>query len=353
MSSSHFGKPLEFDNSRSLHTLAPQLPENELLATRFTSTPHTLCTMNWKASAFLLLTILWTGVAAQRQAPPSGQLPTVGEKVDQPFQTFLSGVKVAVIQLTPALQAKADAGHDLETTHVPHLRRYLLGMGFDKVYVGSAELNTFYRETQNLCNAVFVEFNYKQVKNTFTETELVFETCLGGKYKFLSPREFPIFSKEPFAFVYDYCKELYTPPYIKYEVQNRLKLPSTRRSVNEVSLRSSLANSNPGGLEGIYEKMRLGNAPLVYRVAVVKESGNYEMVYLDGDFNNEDWSVGELMGTLYPTGQKGIYKVVWYDMLKRENRDVLASIDMQGYLVLEFVSKGVKEKFIKLFPTTE
>ncbi len=90
-----------------------------------------------------------------------------------------------------------------------------------------------------------------------------------------------------------------------------------------------------------------------YEVAIVPDSSDsrrYNIVYLSGSANSDDWVAGELKGTLRLTGDPSRYLVSWYNANKTEG-GIYANLTQQGYIDFEFGPETI-ERYVRTYPTS-
>jgi len=107
-----------------------------------------------------------------------------------------------------------------------------------------------------------------------------------------------------------------------------------------------------------------------YKVALVKWSGEYKLIYLSGNPKGSEkiggcncdgksyiapqsnqWSIGEIKAKLYKTATPDFYKCDWYMGDKSLNSDGYITFENYAYFTL-FLS-GDKTMFLKLYPTAD
>jgi hypothetical protein len=298
----------------------------------------------------LLSTIVLLLAFVSLQAQEMGQQPTAVERVDQAFDVYLSGVKVAVVRMPKADQDNVDASSDPSKSYGAQLRQYLLKIGFEHVYLTSLEQKEFYQGASNFCDATFVEFNFRQEGKRFMGIELVFNTCKGGRYIFRTKREFLAYPVDTYAFLKEVCEQMFLPKPITYNSANRLQLPKQPNNVTIQSLTEEFKKRPAEGIEGVYELVRANATDLKYKLGIRKVGDVFEAYYLTGEVNNDDWNAGELKAKITPTAKPNFYLVQWYSLLKQVKEDVTANINDNGNLDFEFPLEQQTQSFVKLLP---
>jgi S1-C subfamily serine protease len=107
-----------------------------------------------------------------------------------------------------------------------------------------------------------------------------------------------------------------------------------------------------------------------YKVALVKQAGNYNLLYLSGspkgsekvggcncDGNsyiapeNNQWSIGDIKARLYKTATPDFYKCDWYMGDKSLNSDYYVTFENYAYFSL--LKSDDKTMYLKLYPTVD
>lgn len=166
---------------------------------------------------------------------------------------------------------------------------------------------------------------------------------------------------------------------------------TSSKTWNEYSLKEHWKTNGIDGIEGIYEStgsytdvevpcrngygqtlcyMTWRNYDVKYKLAVVKVSGDYKLIYLSGSPKGSEkvggcncdgksyiasesnkWSSGEVKARLYKTATPDFYKCDWYMGDKSLNPDGYISFDNYAYFKL--ILSGSESMYLKLYPTAD
>lgn len=89
-----------------------------------------------------------------------------------------------------------------------------------------------------------------------------------------------------------------------------------------------------------------------YRLAIVKNGRDYDIIYLSGaKVNSDTWEPGMLKGKLSPSGIAGVWNAVWYDAMHQPlHNEIKAQRDeTSGVLTIQF---PYQDSRLRLFPAT-
>jgi S1-C subfamily serine protease len=108
-----------------------------------------------------------------------------------------------------------------------------------------------------------------------------------------------------------------------------------------------------------------------YKVALVKQNGEYKLIYLSGnpkgmekvggcncdgssyiEPSNNQWAVGEVKAKLYKTATQDLYKCDWYMGNKKLNPDCYITFESDNYFTC-LISGKDKNMYLKLYPTVD
>jgi len=144
---------------------------------------------------------------------------------------------------------------------------------------------------------------------------------------------------------------------IEYNQNKRLQLPVNETEWVEKKLLEYFKQSKSDPLEGVYEKILESEVDKTkYRVALKKdENNNYDVIYLSGARNHEDWVEGELIGQVKgTTGSSSHYQASWFRPDKSLEEEVYMSVDRHNMVYFAFTKVGnLRYKYFKLYPKKE
>ncbi len=265
------------------------------------------------------------------------------------FTQFISGVKYALIELESSEEQKmADANH---SPFLDYFVAYLEALGIQKAVYTTPDKNDILQTVPSLCDIVRIKVRSK-VYNAFLADHLVeYSSCLGDIFRFTAT---DTLYKD--GFLGDKLLTLWHKMYGKKIQQSnttRLQLPKRpNKRFNTENILPYLQTSNDE-IEGVYEKMLIGATDKTkYEIAIVRNTTDgYDILYLNGASNRDDWQPYENIGIAQPTGSQKLLKVQWYNPDKSLDDNVYLSIGDDGYLYLSFLkNENETYKYFKTFP---
>lgn len=125
-----------------------------------------------------------------------------------------------------------------------------------------------------------------------------------------------------------------------------IKNPSTHKTWDEGYCRENADNNNDG-ICGIYEE--IGGSK--YRLACIKENGNYYLIYLGCGDRITWWFQGDIKAFLEESATLGAFKANWVMQDKTRNSDAYVTFD--GKVMKSFLPNGnpSESTYMKMYPT--
>ncbi|MEZ4885594.1 MAG: serine protease [Chitinophagales bacterium] len=247
---------------------------------------------------------------------------------------FLSGVNVAILELSDELQQKVDEGNN---AIVAQLVYYIQQLGIKSVAITSSQREQVFNSVASFCDIVRVKVEMQPTEQSFTNHSLRFTSCLGDTFTFHAPAAIVSKGSTSLQEFYSLWTKMYSQP-VTYQEYQSLRLPKASMTpYNEAGLGHRFENTTDP-VEGKYEK-KLGKHAnkSAYRIGVVKNKmGSYDVVYLSGATNYKDWEEGELMGQINPKGENAYHTASWRLPHKVINTNAFVSIDKNKMLILSF-----------------
>lgn len=296
---------------------------------------------------FILLTLALP-LFAQNYKPTSQTNPNLN------LDSVLAGVKVVRVGFETELQKEIDNGEfeDLEES----IKEYLNYLGFNRIAVTTKDKADLDRFFNSYCDEINF-YCWWQNDGTNLKLAILFRTCT--RDNFIFEISYPVQSNEIYNGFADYMlkewKQLYTRKKIYYNVNQRLSLPKLPTNWTEKSVMRYLDSADIDLIEGIYEiikdgsEKRAGNVK--YKIAVIKsDKTTYNVIYLSGASNSEDWAEGEIKAVLRKTAIPGNYKVQWYMANKFLDEDIHMDHDPKGILMFKIGTPPETNRYIKLYP---
>ncbi len=268
----------------------------------------------------------------------------------KPLPDFLSGVKFAYIDLSAEDQQIVDTQGSV---FISEFSQYLRSLGFEAVVATSQEKQALLAKTPSLCDLVKVKVQVRTDKVYYTDHLVEFRSCLNDVYLFTSPdilyRDELLIDK-----FYTLWHTMYNEP-IAYQPQKRLALPRNMSAWDSEKLHGYFDSGHAlaDNFEGIYERVMTSPSgdPNQYQIGIKRNSDkNYDLIYLGGAVNKQDWMVGEKMGEALAGGSLNFYKVHWRRFDKSVDKNVYIRIDEKNMMNLAFGESGTTFNFYKQYP---
>lgn len=138
--------------------------------------------------------------------------------------------------------------------------------------------------------------------------------------------------------VHSYCFNNYT-------INNPRKNYS---SINSEYLAKKNIDTNNDGICGIYEQIA---GTQNYKLACVKENGNYKLIYLSGTTGLSWWQAGDIKANMTRSAS-GIFKAEWFMGNKSVNRDAYITFDgVSMTLNMPTGTDPGETKYLKMYPS--
>lgn len=289
----------------------------------------------------LILTIINGLVCLGQHVTPTSQ-----SNPSLDFTTFLSGVKYAEILTSPEVEQFMITNPSSAEVFLG-ASNYFEAMGFEAVGF-SAKFRDF--TSASICDVVKIKIDYNVSYIYIKDFTLVFYSCNGDSWTF--KRDNAIIMNGYGTVTdktYKACKKLYGYKKPNYDESNKLKLKSETTNWSEIKLKSHFLANGADPLEGIYENTENSNKIAKYKVGIIKNSDGYDIIYLSGANNYNDWQEGELKAKLTTTATPTMFKAEWYMSDKSKNNDFY--INFETGIMNVFASDKSKQLYIKLFPS--
>lgn len=300
-----------------------------------------------------------TYVNFEQQAPSYFEgikkyIPNEQSNPDLNFYDFIKGVKHANIVLNKDFQKSIDNGNEFALKLGTIYRKYLHNLGFNYVPLTSDEKEEL-SKTESLCDIATFFFSYNVSNNYIKNIFFDVGSCNGDVYRFKSTKSYRD-GKNWEQNYYSVLTSLFWHNIPKDDVF-RQKLPAQMTNWNEEKLKVHFDNNGTIGIEGIYEKMKLGKSEWTqakYKIGVIKTKDDFDVVYISGANNTIDWTEGELKANIIKTATPNLYKVDWLMAGKQKNEDVYCFFDDNNLLTFQFSTseKDPDSKYLKLYPTS-
>lgn len=211
----------------------------------------------------------------------------------------LKGTKHLVIELSAEEEAlvKKNA-HPILEAFIEHFE----DMGFKNIVYTAEAQNQLLLTVSSLCDIARVRFDCVFDNNVYAKHRIRFTNCLQQEVFRFSHEEILADNNMRINFK-SVWQNMYFEP-VNYNKNNRLSLPKSPVKFDEAEFRALLSDrmGNLDDIEGIYQKVpTYGYSSEKHTIGVMKGAGNsYDIYYLGGITNSEDWTIGEWMGEILP-----------------------------------------------------
>lgn len=282
--------------------------------------------------------------------------PTFRSNPNLKLDSVLAGVKYVVVHASEEYQKKLDDGERKEYENAA--RSYLEFLGFESIGLTTKEKNIIFNSISSYCDVIRVGFYWEFPKDKIF-LKLRFYTCNDDRFEFetsfLDKSSSFDTNQQLFDVFLAKWKQLYRRDQKYYNVKHRLSLPKLPTNWTEKSLKEYFNGPQVDSLEGIYEKMRVNaeDAESKYKIAVIKTDNlSYNVIYLSGANHIDDWQEGEIKAVLYKAAIPNYYKVDWYMLDKKLNKEVYLQRTQDGILEFLFSYSGPasKSSYLKTYP---
>ena len=106
------------------------------------------------------------------------------------------------------------------------------------------------------------------------------------------------------------------------------------------------AMENNDGICGIYEEM----GGYKYRLACIKENGEYFLIYLGSSYNITWWFEGDLKARLEMSATPGVFKAEWFELNKVTNDNAYVAFDGTAMKVVLPDNAQAESFYMKMYP---
>jgi hypothetical protein len=262
------------------------------------------------------------------------------------FKTFFSGVRIAHVVVSDESDNKAPQYAKTNGIMRSTLIRYLQDIGFDQVDSGKpSELK--YKGFTTWCDVVTVYLTWKCDDIFCKEISIEFHSCNADVFQFKS---FGVMRNNRVAIEKSFYTAL-TEEIGKtknYQIDNRFELKREMSTWKEESLRNHFTEKGYNSTEGIYEKFAGIDKKSKLKIGIVSNEKGYDVIYLAGESNSQDWSEGEIKAKLNASTSSSLFNAEWKGNDKKINKEAQLIFE-NGFMNIIIGSE--KDEYIKLFPT--
>ncbi len=258
---------------------------------------------------------------------------------------LLTGVQYVIIEVDAEKQLKVDRKGD---SVVEHFGIYLKNLGIKDVAFRSDEKEALLHSVKSLCDIAWMQLAMTETDAYYTDIKFVFRSCLGEKI------EIPIIGviyKDANVLLHmgAALERIYRHDLI-YQPHNRLKLPTNTMLDSEHVVMQKLVNKTPEFLEGIYEEVFNPMYPdRKHKIAILKSENNrsFNVMYLDGASNSDDWQDGEYLGEIFPSKDKYLYRKVNWSQFDKKIRPAFITFETDESFALNFERSKERSLYVK------
>lgn len=265
------------------------------------------------------------------------------------FQTFLSGVKYAYLELSDEqLEKVKNSNQDTDSLILEGIIQYLNSTGFERVDFGDQKSTP--QNYPSRCQLTIIKPYWNVLANAISEINMEYNSCQNDVFLFSSKKRVPIQNeKDVSKEVSRSLKQLHGTRKPEYNSSNKLSLKGEQTAWNTESLSNHFLENGITGIEGIYESAGLTQRGERLMYGVIKNDQHYNIVYLSGANNYLDWTTGEIQAKIFPTASEYIFKSDWILSSKISKSSVYLNFDTGQMMSME--GSSVIPRCIKIFPT--
>lgn len=265
------------------------------------------------------------------------------------FSTYLSGVKYAYIMLPIDAKKYIDNTPNSGNAYMlSGLIKYLNEIGFENVQWGDG--SNMPQSMPSICESCRISYGFQAADQKFSNIFVDFVTCKNDYFRFQIDGHVNnddniqnVFYKKLLK-AYEYKKQ-------DYNYTNRLSLSSEESEWTEEKLKSHFIKNGVDEIEGIYENTVHNNVTAKYKLGVIKKDDAYNLIYISGAMNYDDWKEGEIKAKLIATATPDVFKAEWAMLNKFINKDIYVTFE-EGGMYVKFPDKDA-DLYLKLFPTSK
>lgn len=276
-------------------------------------------------------------------------IPTRQSNYSLDFNNFLSGVKYAKLTISTEIQNQLKTNPDAGG-QILGIRDRLKSMGFEYVAIFDDEIAQL-EKAASLCDIANFYVLAKYDNKTYYDIKWYFWSCNKDTFEFdisknIHLRENTDVKNE----FYNLSIKMYGYNKPTYNKSNRLILNGgVSTSWNTMTLKEHFIKNGFDEIEGIYENTSSTYRSPKYILGLVKELESYNLIYLSGANNYEDWIPGNLKAKLIATSTPTLFKTKWYMNNKTINNDPYITFE-KGFMNLIWPDND-KNLYLKTFPT--
>lgn len=277
-----------------------------------------------------------------------GQTPSTQSNSSINFNSFLNGVRYAFI-LLPTENKKyiENTPNSGNAFLLAGLIKYLNNIGFENVQWGDA--SNLPQNMPSICELCRIYYYFTIADQRFSNIQVDFVTCNNDYFRFNVKGHVNVDDNIKNVF-YNKLLETNWTHKQPYNPNYQLKLRRELSEWNEVKLKAHFTEKGSDEFEGIYENTNHTYSSPKYKVGVVKRDDAYNLIYLSGAMNYNDWQEGEIKSKLSATATTGIFKADWTMLDKTINKDFYITFDNGSLKVKPPIVDA--DLYLKLFPSS-
>lgn len=206
------------------------------------------------------------------------------------------------------------------------------------------------RQIPSVCEKTMVSIDFKINGYYINDFSITFHSCDEEWWQYKSSS--PIVNNGWTSLetkVYNRLKYINGFTKTKYDKNQRRTLTNEPTKWRESVIQEHFKFEGATLIEGIYEAATEDRIMGKYRVGIVEERGDYNIFYLDGALNYEDWIEGEEKAKLIETANPTLFKLKWKTGDKSVS-DIPYALFEPGIMNIVWPDQQ-DEVFIKVFPT--
>lgn len=267
---------------------------------------------------------------------------------------YLSGIKTLVLVTSPEYKEfikKGEVNYSMFLQQIINntTKSYFLNLNYDIYF----DYNINISMQESLCDIgyLLVGFNFNSA--TLSNFSLTILDCNNDYFQYLDKRSISmdllnltIDQKE--GIIRNEIDLIFGKPYYIYNVNEKLKLKGETTNWTLSKIQTKLDSDEINQFEGIYEIVNNKQFEAKYKIGIINNNGYFNIIYLAGAINKDDWKEGDLKGQFIETADSKILRGTWFMANKIANQN--AYLECDGSFI-KLIIEGEESLYLKLYPT--
>jgi len=257
---------------------------------------------------------------------------------------LLTGVQYVIIDVDPNRQADTDRNGDMV---IEHFGIYLTQLGIKDVAFRTKEKEDILQNVNSICDIAWAHLSMTETSEYYTDINLVFRSCLNQTVTI--PYMGIIYKDENLLVNMGALWQRIYRHNLIYQPHNRLKITPNKMLFSEHVVMQKLIDKTPEFLEGIYEEVfNPLKATSRHKIAILKGKGKtYDVMYLEGASNSDDWREGEYIGEIFPSQDKYLYRQVKWSRFDKKIIPAFITFETDESFALNFENSTDRSLYVK------